>query len=739
MKSFTRLLTLFISTILLPAALWANVIVKGHVNFLNGTPAANYPVYILSDSGTVANPSCSIYHTRYTNANGVYQDTLVCNANIAFVMVYVRDCNNIYITRSLPVTASGIVEANFNVCQNNQCLAAFTSQSNYLVTNFISGNSSAGNTTDSVIKRTWTFGDGTSLNGNVVNPVHSYATPGTYNVCLRIKTSDSCESSICHTVAVTAPVQCQAAFVTEVVPTNKIRFNSNTSIIAPTDSIVSRKWTFGDGDSLMGNTINPLHQYTPGIYTACLYITTRLGCQSYSCKTIVVGIPTGCHATFTVAPVPNSNSQNIHFNGWVSTTSAGDSLYQFLWNFGDGTTATTGDPNHLYAQPGTYYVCLRIKSYGGCIDSICRSIVVPPIHCRALFTFTSTPATSTGGLPVTVHFQSNGSFAPQGDSIISRKWNFGDGVILTGNNIDPNHAYTIAGTYQACLYIHTAAGCNDTLCATIVIPPATTNTQCEPRFVFTSAGLVVHFNSITSSAAAGDSIIGRLWTFGDGTSATTIDPVHSYAQAGRYLVCLRITSRLGCVKTKCDSITVVNPAGNCVAHFTAQMPSPHIAVLNSTSSVASQATDSIVSRKWTFGDGQSLLTGNTVSPTHQYTFGGTYNVCLSIRTRLGCESRWCTNIHVTGDSTYNDPIRIVSIYPNPVTSPLNIVIWGRNANVPATLAIYDIYGIVKYSITTTLPVGNSAHQLPTATLAPGPYIFKLTTMFGTQNRNFFKL
>ena len=643
MKSFTKLLALLLSTILLPIAMWANVIVKGRVTYLNGTPAANYAVYILSDS--LPGNTCSNFHTRYTNANGVYQDTLVCTAAIPNVTVYIRDCNNLNIVHNLPVTASGIVESNFTVCQNNQCHADFTWQANGLSAKFYSGTSSPGNSTAAVIKRTWTFGDGTVENGNVVDPTHTYASPGTYNVCLKIKTSDSCENTVCRSVVISGPVQCLAAFISEAVPTNKIRFNSAPTSIVAGDSIISRKWIFGDGDSLTGNIFNPLHQYpSAGTYNVCLIIKTKLGCESRTCRTIQVGAPVGCHALFTFVTVPSNTptAQTIHFNGWVSTTAPGDSLYRFLWNFGDGTSGTTGDPNHMYTQAGTYNVCLRITSYSGCVDSICKTVVVPPL-------------------------------------------------------------------------------------------------QCEPRFTFTSTALVYHFNSATSSAAAGDSIIARLWTFGDGLSATTIDPVHAYAQAGRYLVCLRITTRLGCIKTKCDSISVVNPVGSCVAHFTAQMPAPKIAVFNSNSSSVSQAGDSIVSRKWSFGDGQSLITGNTISPTHQYTFGGTYNVCLSIKTRLGCESRWCTNIHVTGDSTYGDPIRIVSIYPNPVYSPLNVVVWSRNANIPATLAIYDVYGIIKYSVTTTLPIGNSTHQLPTATLAPGPYVFKLTTMFGTQNRNFFKL
>src|SRR5574338_1208442 len=71
----------------------------------------------------------------------------------------------------------------------------------------------------------WQFGDGNTLTTFFsVNPYHSYSQPGTYEVCLRLlkmvtiqgTTNDSLVliSSVCKTIAITAPDSCSANFET---------------------------------------------------------------------------------------------------------------------------------------------------------------------------------------------------------------------------------------------------------------------------------------------------------------------------------------------------------------------------------------------------------------------------------------------------------------------------------------------------------------------------------------------
>ena len=59
--------------------------------------------------------------------------------------------------------------------------------------------------------------------------------------------------------------------------------------------------------------------------------------------------------------------------------------FQFLgsWDFGDGSTSTDSCPNHQYAQPGTYTICLSFSiCIGGgmsCHDDTCETVFIGTI------------------------------------------------------------------------------------------------------------------------------------------------------------------------------------------------------------------------------------------------------------------------------------------------------------------------------------------------------------------------
>jgi len=655
MRTITRLFSL-LAAIILPVALWANVIVKGTVKYTNGQPATNYEVIIESDSiPTPPNPTCLIRHVKRTNANGFYHDTLVCSTPITRVIVWVKNCDGTIIRHLHQVPASGIVESNFVVCINAGCRAHFgwSRLTATPLTIAFTDSSSAGSNTDSILSRKWSFGDGT-YDSTQVNPTHTYAQTGGYNVCLRIKTRNGCVSEICKFVQA-GNYECHPEFNFEPVPgtVNLIRFNSAPSTISPTDSIINRKWTFGDGTSLNGNVIAPLHQYNnPGAYSVCLTIKTKLGCEKIVCKPIVFG-QLNCHANFlheVLAPTPNTSGRAVKFRSQTSTT---------------------------------------------------------------------------GPL----------------DSIVNRKWKFGDGTNLDGNVIEPVHVYQQPGAYMVCLYITSARGCKDSVCKPVVVPPHTF--RCQPKFTHFATGLSVKLNSAPSMLAPGDSITNRFWTFGDGTSGGNLAEInHVYARAGEYEVCLRIQTRSGCMETWCKKVAVVNVAGNCVPYFTAEQIPGAVRTIrfNSIASYSQLPGDSIVERLWTFGNG-ATLGGNVINPTHQYNIRGAYTVCLKLKTRLGCETRWCREIMVQGLDSNNtgEAVKIVSLYPVPVTTLLNAVIWSKYNNVNSTLAIYDIYGVKKWSQNKLLSIGNSTHLVPVSQLANGPYIFRVTTIYGVTSRNFYKV
>ena len=100
-----------------------------------------------------------------------------------------------------------------------------------------------------------------------------------------------------------------------------------------------------------------------------------------------------------------------------------------------------------------------------------------------------------------------------------------------------------AGTY--CVNVTNFSGClgSDTINVGVA----------QPGVAFTSsgAGLSIVFTAISNSAQSWN------WDFGDGSSPSGLSsPLHNYANAGTFTVCLTITDTNGCQADTCEDITV---------------------------------------------------------------------------------------------------------------------------------------------------------------------------------------
>ncbi len=135
-------------------------------------------------------------------------------------------------------------------------------------------------------------------------------------------------------------------------------------------------------------------------------------------------------------------------------------------------------------------------------------------------------------------------------------------------------------------------------------------------------------NVVFTDASTG-SPTGWSWTFGDGGTATTQNPSHTYTAAGTYTVALTVTNAAGSnTQTRTNYITVTTGAAP-VANFTGT-PTSGTAPLAVVFTDAS--TGSPTSWSWTFGDGGTATTQN---PSHTYTAAGTYTVALTASNAYG--------------------------------------------------------------------------------------------------------
>jgi len=136
-----------------------------------------------------------------------------------------------------------------------------------------------------IVSWSWNFGDGTSGSGS--QPTHTYATPGAYNVVLRVVDSADQEAVVSKIVAVGSgnPI---ASFTMSPQPpvstATNITFDGSGSAASPGATIVSYSWTFGDGTG-SPSSASPTAQKGPvntpypsaGTYSVTLTVTDSLG------------------------------------------------------------------------------------------------------------------------------------------------------------------------------------------------------------------------------------------------------------------------------------------------------------------------------------------------------------------------------------------------------------------------------------------------------------------------------
>ncbi|MEZ4885047.1 MAG: PKD domain-containing protein [Chitinophagales bacterium] len=136
------------------------------------------------------------------------------------------------------------------------------------------------------------------------------------------------------------------------------------------------------------------------------------------------------------------------------------------------------------------------------------------------------------------------------------------------------------------------------------------------------------------------------WDFGDGNTYTSPNtwtvPDHTYAQAGTYTVCLRMTG--DCVEQYCQNITVGNVSATCFANWTFEFS--NAAFTNASFFNSSYSTSSSgLTYSWNFDDGNSTSTQQ--NPSHTFSTQGSYNVCLTVTdVNNQCSDTECQEIEV---------------------------------------------------------------------------------------------
>jgi len=213
-------------------------------------------------------------------------------------------------------------------------------------------NYSFSNGTNAFTTSVWDYGDGTPLD-TAFNPTHTFASPGTYNVCSYL--TGTCISDTSCTTIIICPAPALSTFTyATTYPT--------VDFTDASQNAVTYSWDFGDGSPL-DSTANPSHTYaTFGLYIVCLTITDTCGGTHTSCQNISV-----CPAL-----IPVSLGSDVTACG-TATLNPQFPNASYLWNTG-ATTATINA-----TASGNYHVVVTDQNGCSGADTIGVTINLLPI------------------------------------------------------------------------------------------------------------------------------------------------------------------------------------------------------------------------------------------------------------------------------------------------------------------------------------------------------------------------
>ena len=247
------------------------------------------------------------------------------------------------------------------------------------------------------------------------------------------------------------------------------------------------------------------------------------------------------------------------------------------WDFGDGATSLNQNPMHTYQQTGEYLVCLTItvaSINGFCVNYYCDTVTITgngTMPCQADFIAYHDTIISPNNSPYSYSFLDLSM-----GTAVGWHWDFGDGTIA--NIQSPTHTYQSLGTYQVCLSIWDNNMCQSLFCDSIDVD--TTNMLVTPQFSYVNIGNnMMLFNNMTTISSnllrMETTNIFYLWDFGDGTTSTMENPIHTYLDNGEYGVCLTAieeTTLSG--DFVCESNIMVNLEENIANTLTKIYPNP---------------------------------------------------------------------------------------------------------------------------------------------------------------------
>jgi gliding motility-associated-like protein len=371
------------------------------------------------------------------------------------------------------------------------------------------------------------------------------------------------------------------------------------------------QWRWDLGNGTISFLQNPSATYfTPGKYTIKL-VAKNAGGEDSVTKTEYIEVFAKPEVQFFSSTATGCYPLPVQF--YDASTSVGDSIVSWLWDFGDGSTSTLQSPSHVFTSARNFNITLQVRNSNGCVSTLTKTSMIR-INDGVMAQFTNTNL-QTCTSPVTINFQNQST----GNGSPVYLWDFGDGN--TSSSVNPSHTYSANGTYTVKLVVTNSSGCTDTA----IKVNAVTVGSVQAGFSTSAAACqksAVQFTNTSSPAPAS-----VMWTFGDGNTSSQLNPVHSFANAGSFTV--KMVANFGaCTDSVSKLITITpTPTAAFATPDTVSCKTPHTVTFSNQSVNA-------VSQVWNFGNNTSSTLAN---PAVTYNSFGNYAIKLTVTGANGCK------------------------------------------------------------------------------------------------------
>lgn len=264
-------------------------------------------------------------------------------------------------------------------------------------------------------------------------------------------------------------------------------------------------------------------------------------------------------ADFDFTPTSPGVNETVSFND--SSRDPDGSVRDWMWDYGDGSTAVGKNPQHYFNTSGSFNVCLTVRDDKGSLSepacqwaSIASASVTAPSNQKPVADFSISNSSPTVNQVVEFYDRS----VDYDGSIISWYWDFGNGLSSQAKN--PTSTFRSSGSQTICLIVKDDKGTSSERdCKPINVEIVqTTNREPIPSFQFSPSkpeeGQAVSFTDMSYDPDG--SIASWAWDFGDDNYSNSRNPSHVFRSSGSWQVCLRVTDDRRAGAATCQGIYV---------------------------------------------------------------------------------------------------------------------------------------------------------------------------------------